>query len=134
VLTKRQREVVALVAQGYTNQQIADDLVLTVGTEERDGRPWAVLGVADRGPGIPPELLPRLFDRFVAGTGSGGLRLGLYLAQGIARAHGGELTVHSTPGRGARFDLAVPAEELEPSGTDAGRDGASQPGDGAASV
>ena len=68
-----------------------------------------VLEVRDEGPGIAPDILPRIFDRFAAGAKSQGLGLGLYLAKSIARAHGGDLAVTSTPGRGSRFTLKVPA-------------------------
>lgn len=66
--------------------------------------------VIDQGPGIPEELLPRLFDRFVTGSPQhGGLGLGLYLAKRIAAVHGGDISVESKPGRGARFTLVLPA-------------------------
>ena len=69
----------------------------------------AKIDVQDEGPGIPPHILPRVFDRFVTGTPSqGGLGLGLYLAKRIAAAHGGDLTVDSAPGKGARFTLTLP--------------------------
>jgi two-component system OmpR family sensor kinase len=68
-----------------------------------------VLEVRDEGPGISPEILPRIFDRFAAGSTSQGLGLGLYLAKSIARAHGGDLAVTSAPGRGSRFTLKVPS-------------------------
>lgn len=72
----------------------------------------AVLEVRDAGPGIPPDLLPRLFERFsgrqdLQGQGRG-LGLGLYLARGIAEAHGGTLTVQSEPGNGAAVRLELP--------------------------
>jgi two-component system OmpR family sensor kinase len=86
-------------------------VTVTVAAEGREGHTWAVLTVADRGPGIAPELLPRLFDRFAKGGDSAGLGLGLYLARGIATAHGGSLDADSTPGQGARFRLALPTEE-----------------------
>lgn len=70
----------------------------------------ALLEVADEGPGIPQELLPHLFDRYVTGdTSRGGLGLGLYLAERIAAVHGGTLSVESKPGDGARFILSLPA-------------------------
>jgi two-component system OmpR family sensor kinase len=68
-----------------------------------------VLEVRDEGPGISPDILPRIFERFAAGSKSQGLGLGLYLAKSIARAHGGDLAVTSAPGRGSRFTLKVPA-------------------------
>jgi signal transduction histidine kinase len=58
------------------------------------------LSVANSGPAIPPSTLPRLFQPFTRGTGGTnpqGLGLGLYIANEIARAHGGMLTVSSSP-------------------------------------
>ena len=80
---------------------------LSVGADS-DSQAVAVLEVTDEGPGIAPELLPRLFDRFSASPDSTGLGLGLYLAHRIARVHDGNLTVHSTPGTGTRFRLELP--------------------------
>ena len=101
-----------LLANAVKHSPPGVPVAVTIAAEQRDGRAWAVLTVADQGPGIAPELLPRLFDRFVKGGGSGGLGLGLYLAQGIAAAHGGTLDVASDPGAGARFRLSLPAEDL----------------------
>jgi two-component system, OmpR family, sensor kinase len=72
-------------------------------------RDCGVLEVRDEGPGIPPEILPRIFERFAAGSTSPGLGLGLYLAKSIAAAHGGDLSANSVPGRGSRFTLKVPS-------------------------
>jgi len=71
---------------------------------------FAKVDVRDEGPGIAPDMLPRIFERYVSGMKSeGGLGLGLYLAKRIAAAHGGDLTVESAPGKGARFTLTLPA-------------------------
>jgi two-component system OmpR family sensor kinase len=75
-------------------------------------RTWIDVRVSDQGPGIPPALMPRLFECFSTGPGSVGLGLGLYLAQHIAAAHGGTLTVDSQLGRGARFFLDWPARPV----------------------
>jgi signal transduction histidine kinase len=85
-------------------------VTVEVTTERRADTDWAVITVQDAGPGIAPELLPRIFTRFAAGSNKKGLGLGLYLARGIAEAHGGSLTVDATPGTGARFRLALPLE------------------------
>ena len=71
----------------------------------------AVLTVTDTGAGIPAEELPRIFDRFWRGrqaapvSGSG---IGLAVAAELARAHGGQLTASSQPGRGTRMTLILP--------------------------
>jgi two-component system sensor histidine kinase BaeS len=75
--------------------------------------PDALLEVADTGPGIPADELPRVFDRFWRGRGTGqtsGSGLGLAIAAELARAHGGTLTAASEPGSGARFTLTMRAE------------------------
>ena len=77
-------------------------------TGKQDGSERAFITVQDDGPGIDHEMMPRLFTRFAPGPGSTGLGLGLYLARGIAQAHGGNLTVESAPGRGATFRMALP--------------------------
>jgi len=67
--------------------------------------------VADDGPGIPAEHVPRIFERFyqVPGRERGGSGLGLTLAKEIVEAHGGEIGVDSTPKRGSRFHFTLPA-------------------------
>jgi signal transduction histidine kinase len=71
---------------------------------------WAALTVADDGPGIAPDLLPRLFAPFATGAGSSGLGLGLYIVRRIVALHGGDVTVESTPGEGTRFQMALPLQ------------------------
>jgi signal transduction histidine kinase len=81
---------------------------VTVQKNRPDG-PLAKVDVVDQGPGIPEDILPHVFDRFVTGTTrQGGLGLGLYLAKRIAAVHRGDLTVESKPGQGARFTLTLP--------------------------
>jgi signal transduction histidine kinase len=67
------------------------------------------ISIQDSGPGIPPELLQRVFDPFFStrpqGQGSG---LGLSLAYGIVHGLGGDVSVESPPGRGATFRLRLP--------------------------
>lgn len=75
----------------------------TVGNEVR-------FGVCDTGPGIPPEHLPHVFDRYwqAKSTAKLGTGLGLSIAKGIVEAHGGQIWVESEPGKGASFIFTVP--------------------------
>jgi signal transduction histidine kinase len=66
------------------------------------------IAVRDSGPGLAPEDLERVFERFYSSAGEQGTGLGLPIARAIARAHGGELRA-SSPG-GALFELELPAE------------------------
>lgn len=73
-----------------------------------------VLAVEDDGPGVPPADRERIFERMVrldeARSGAGGSGLGLPIALGIARAHGGDLVCgDAVRGSGARFELRLPA-------------------------
>ncbi|HEV2147218.1 MAG TPA: GAF domain-containing sensor histidine kinase [Longimicrobiaceae bacterium] len=67
--------------------------------------------VADTGPGIPPEHLPHLFDRFwqASRTDRRGLGLGLAIAEGLVAAHGGRIWVESEVGVGSTFIFTLPA-------------------------
>lgn len=74
----------------------------------------ARLAVRDDGDGIAPEHLPHLFERFyradgARGRSSGGTGLGLAIARAITQAHGGDITVTSSPGHGTTFVVNVPA-------------------------
>ena len=76
----------------------------------------AVLRVVDDGPGIPPPLLPDVFERFARGEGSrtrgaGSTGLGLAIVAAVVEAHGGSVTVESRPGRTA-FTVRLPARVL----------------------
>ena len=62
----------------------------------------------DTGPGIPAEVLPKIFDPFVTTKGSAGTGLGLSISYGIIREHGGLITAESLPGQGATFTIDLP--------------------------
>ena len=66
--------------------------------------------VADTGPGIEPDHLPHVFDRFwkTQGGNRQGAGLGLAIAKGIVEAHGGTIGVRSTPGQGSTFFFTLP--------------------------
>lgn len=72
------------------------------------------LSVSDNGPGIAPDHLPHLFDRFwqVNRATRQGAGLGLSIAKGIIEAHGGTIRVESTLGEGCRFIFTIPRAEL----------------------
>jgi two-component system sensor histidine kinase BaeS len=81
----------------------------TISTRE-DGAS-AVLEVEDTGVGIPPDELPRIFDRFWRGQAAAqtsGSGIGLAIAAELAWAHGGTLTAASEPGAGTRMTLTLP--------------------------
>jgi signal transduction histidine kinase len=139
------REVVSRIAGGQAERvQIEDAPVTVVGDEERlrqlvgnlvenalrhgSGQPGAVrirvsrrppnvlLEVADDGPGIPPDALDRVFDRFYRvdrgrSRAHGGAGLGLSIVRHVADAHGGRVwATNRTDGSGARFSVELPAE------------------------
>jgi two-component system sensor histidine kinase KdpD len=78
-----------------------------------------VVRVVDRGPGIPPAQLERVFEPFYrAGTTQGGHRgsgLGLAIARGFTESNGGRLHVESLPGQGATFVFELPLAAQQPS-------------------
>jgi len=87
------------------------DAEITIGAARRADE--IEVTVTNRGPGIAKEDLPQLFNRFVRSrntrrSGVSGLGLGLYIAQGIVRAHGGSLRVASTPGETTTFAMRLP--------------------------
>lgn len=90
----------------------APDQPITVTlTGRADG---AVVAVTNWGPGIPPEELPHLFQRFWRGgqawqSGRQGLGLGLYIARRLVEAHGGTIWAESTPGQTTTFHFTLPA-------------------------
>jgi two-component system sensor histidine kinase ChvG len=69
---------------------------------------FAELSVEDSGPGIAEADLERVFERFFTRGRERGTGLGLALVKAIAEAHAGSVTVHSPPGRGARFVVRLP--------------------------
>ncbi|MBL8446170.1 MAG: PAS domain-containing sensor histidine kinase [Zoogloeaceae bacterium] len=78
-------------------------VTLRVGVE----RDMAHFAVQDSGRGIDPALQGRLFEPFFT-TRAEGTGLGLAIARGVARAHGGDIELHSAPGSGSSFVLSIP--------------------------
>ena len=79
---------------------------LTVDTWVQDGN--VSVAVGDNGKGVAPEIAQRLFRPFATTKGRRGTGLGLYISRQIAREAGGDLTLTSPPGFGARFVLSLP--------------------------
>jgi len=104
------RQVVAnLVGNAVTHTSRCTALKLTAYCRDD----VCVLEVRDDGPGLTPMQAERVFDRFYrvdAGRGrrTGGTGLGLSIVQSIVAAHGGEVSVDSTPGRGCTFRVVLP--------------------------
>jgi len=110
---------VELAADRHRLEQVLSNLVLNAvrampgggwialrGGKAEDGRAVTIV-VADTGPGIPPELLPRIFEAGFS-TQAGGPGLGLAVCRKIVEQHGGTIGVASRPGGGARFTLTFP--------------------------
>jgi two-component system, OmpR family, sensor histidine kinase MprB len=86
--------------------QHADRVEVTVSAD-------GIVAVRDHGPGVPPEDVPLIFDRFYRGAtarGRSGSGLGLAIVRQVAESHGGSVRVESPEDGGARFVLALPGE------------------------
>jgi two-component system phosphate regulon sensor histidine kinase PhoR len=97
-------------------------VIVSASTEsEAEGEPQIVMRVRDTGPGIPPEHLPRVFERFyrvdkARSRDLGGTGLGLAIVKHLARAHGGEAYVNSELGQGCEFVIRLPYRKAALSG------------------
>lgn len=125
-MNQLQQVVINLAANALDAMPAGGTLNLRTGRERRAGREQVVLWVCDDGSGIPPELLPRIFEPFVStkrvGQGTG---LGLSLVHEIVTRHGGDIEVESAPGRTV-FTVRLPAAggDCDPRTDAAASDGA----------
>jgi two-component system heavy metal sensor histidine kinase CusS len=108
--TLMQRAVGNLVSNAVAHTQSGGSVVIAASSESAVVR----IEVTDTGIGIPPEALPRVFDRFFRvdpsrSQVSGGTGLGLAIVQGIMLLHGGKVEIASQPGKGTRVVLSMPA-------------------------
>jgi len=90
---------------------LGDERRLEVRTA-RGGDGSVIASVSDRGRGIPPADLERIFEPFVT-TKSNGMGLGLSVCRTIVDAHGGSIVVSSEPGKGSTFTVVLPLEVTE---------------------
>jgi two-component system OmpR family sensor kinase len=103
----RLEQVVSNLLRNAINYGRARPIQVTAGREGDEAR----IVVQDQGIGIAPEQLDRIFGRFeraVPSRNYGGMGLGLYIARRIVDAHGGRISVASTPGEGATFTVHLP--------------------------
>ncbi|MFJ1698974.1 ATP-binding protein [Streptomyces sp. NPDC088252] len=110
--TRLHQVLVNLLANARTHTP--PGTTVTVRVRAAAGRSPATLEVQDDGPGIPPQLLPHVFERFARGDASrsrhaGSTGLGLAIVQAVVTAHGGRVEVSSVPGRTV-FTVQLPAE------------------------
>ena len=105
-----------LLANARTHTPAGTTVTVALHHEGGDLGP-VVLTVADDGPGVPPQVQPQIFERFVHGktaarnsAGSGGSGLGLSIVAAIVRAHGGRIDLTSGPGN-TEFRIELPAEQ-----------------------
>jgi two-component system OmpR family sensor kinase/two-component system sensor histidine kinase BaeS len=84
----------------------ADGAAVTINIESR--RDTIAVSVRDTGAGIPPDVLPRIFDRFYKGPASTGSGLGLTIARNFVEAHGGQISAESRVGEGTVITFTLP--------------------------
>ena len=101
----RLRQVLANLVGNASNVSASE---ITIGADV-DGAD-VLFWVRDNGPGVPPEDLPRMFDRYWRGRGTQyqGSGLGLTISNGIVKAHGGRMWVESAFGAGSTFFFSIP--------------------------
>jgi signal transduction histidine kinase/AmiR/NasT family two-component response regulator len=117
-LVQAQAEQIAQVVTNLVDNAVhyTSDGHVRVSTRLAAEREQACLEVQDTGPGIEPEDLPHLFERFYRGQNVGssnipGTGLGLSIVQEIVNLHGGKIEVESQPGQGSTFRVWLPLEQ-----------------------
>lgn len=110
----------ALIENAVHHTGPGDEIVLSA--TRRDGS--VAIGVADTGPGIPPEETSRIFDRFARTAEArrrdrDGMGLGLPIVRSIAGAHRGSVRLETSPGNGSLFEIVLPLAEPAPNGRSA---------------
>ena len=102
----RLRQVLANLISNALNQ-MPDGGTLSVTAAGSPG--WVTIEVADTGPGIPPDRLEQVFQRFTKAGDSTGTGLGLSIARDLVEAHGGTLEAGNRSEGGAMFTVRIPA-------------------------
>jgi signal transduction histidine kinase len=92
----------------FSTQGDTAHITVTRGMRVVDGKSMAIVSISDEGQGINPEILPRLFQKFISGSEKG-TGLGLYISKNIVKAHGGEIWAENNEsGIGATFVFTLP--------------------------
>jgi len=101
-----QQAVMNLLANAGLHTPAGTSVTLRV----RGSEDAVLISVADNGPGIDPQCLPRVFDKFYRGPGAptGGTGLGLSLVKGFVESLGGRVTAENLPAGGVQFTISLP--------------------------
>ncbi len=95
--------------------KFTDSGVIRIATHANLEERKLIVIVSDSGLGIPEEILPNIFGKFVtkghAQENQSGTGLGLFLCKGIIQAHGGEISAKNNPDGGATFEFTIPIKE-----------------------
>ncbi|MFF0445968.1 sensor histidine kinase [Streptomyces sp. NPDC004609] len=116
----RLRQVLSnLTGNALTHTPPGTPVSITLGPGHLGEAPALVLDVSDQGPGLTPEQTERVFERFYRVDTSrtrrtGGSGLGLAIVASLAAAHGGTVSVRSSPGAGAAFRVTLPLADADP--------------------
>jgi NtrC-family two-component system sensor histidine kinase KinB len=107
-----ERVLANLMSNAVRHTTQGDDIAVTVTPHEG----YVAVAVTDTGSGIPPEYLPRIFEKFVQvpNAPSGGAGLGLAISKRLIEAHGGQISVRSEVGRGTTFTVTLPVADGAP--------------------
>jgi two-component system sensor histidine kinase KdpD len=108
-----QQVLVNLLENAIRHTPTATPIDISARKEEN----FVVIEVADRGPGLPPDDLSRLFEKFYQAVNSQnrtGAGLGLAICRGIVQLHGGTIEANNRPGGGASFRFTLPIEGEPP--------------------
>jgi signal transduction histidine kinase len=110
-------ELHRLVVNLIQNALVHTPAGTAVDVRTRRERDEIAFEVSDEGPGIPAELRPRIFERFVRGAGDrnggSGSGLGLSIVRAVAESHGGSVELSDNEDGGARFVVRLPAVRAE---------------------
>jgi signal transduction histidine kinase len=106
--------VTNLIENGVRHGEGTVTVVTEAMGSDDDEYPGVRVVVEDEGDGIAPEMRRRVFTKFWKSGARGGSGLGMYLVNGLVRAHGGSVVIGDAAGGGARIELTWPAEDHRP--------------------